>query len=103
MEPLKINPAQIDKIADELKKDPEKSIGNYLYKGYRIQISKYKASGAERVQQLYKRRRSQGLCIVCGTKVTKKNPLTGKLYRLCEVHRALIDQKNKEKKAKKGK
>lgn len=104
MEPRKVDPGQIDKIAEDLKKDPEKSIGNYLFKGFRIQISKYKASGAERVQQLYKRRRAQGLCIVCGTKVTRKNPVTGILYRLCDTHRAEIDQKNKEKaKAKKGK
>jgi hypothetical protein len=104
MEPQKVGPGQIDKIAEDLKKDPEKSIGNYLFKGFRIQISKYKASGAERVQQLYKRRRAQGLCIVCGTKVTRKNPVTGILYRLCDTHRAEIDQKNKEKaKAKNGK
>lgn len=99
MEPVKVSPNQIDKIATDLKKDPETAIGNYLFKGYRIQISKYKASGAERVQQLYKRRRDNGLCIVCGTKVTRKNPATGKLYRLCDHHRSLIDQKNKEKSA----
>lgn len=99
MEPIKVSPAQLDKIAADLKKDPETAIGNYLYKGFRIQVSKYKASGAERVQQLYKRRRDNGLCIVCGTKVTRKNPATGKLYRLCDNHRAMIDQKNKEKSA----
>ena len=103
MEPVKVNPASLDKIAADLKKDPELAIGNYLYKGYRIQISKYKASGAERVQQLYKRRRDNGLCIVCGTKVTRKNPSTGKLYRLCDTHRSLIDQKNKEKAAARNK
>jgi hypothetical protein len=97
MEPNKIGPAQVDKLADELKKDPQSVIGNYLIKGFRIQISKYQASGAERVQLLYKRRRAQGLCIVCGTKVTRKNPATGKLYRLCDTHRAQIDQKNKER------
>ncbi|WCL48697.1 LIC10235 family protein [Leptospira sp. GIMC2001] len=100
MEPIKVNPASLDKIASDLKKDPETAIGNYLYKGFRIQISKYKASGAERVQQLYKRRRENGMCIVCGTKVSRKNPATGKLYRLCDYHRSLIDQKNKEKSAK---
>jgi hypothetical protein len=99
MEPIKVNPNQLDKIASDLKKDPESAIGNYLFKGFRIQVSKYKATGAERVQQLYKRRRDNGLCIVCGTKVARKNPSTGKLYRLCDHHRSLIDQKNKEKSA----
>ncbi|WP_061265886.1 LIC10235 family protein [Leptospira interrogans] len=68
-------------------------VGNYLYKGFRIQVSKYNLSGAERVQLLYQKRRNNGLCIVCGNKVTKKNPSSGKLYRLCEHHRKTIDKK----------
>jgi len=41
MEPLKINPSQFEKLIDDLKKDPEAVAGNYLLKGYRIQISPY--------------------------------------------------------------
>jgi hypothetical protein len=102
MEPTKLNPGMIDKILTDLKKDPTLAQGNYLFKGFRIQISKYKASGAERVQQLYKRRRLAGLCILCGEKVSKKNPTTGKLYRLCETHRENIDQKTSIKSKKKS-
>lgn len=92
MEPLKITKKKLLELADQIDEDPEKAIGNYLYKGYRIQISKYKSSGAERYMRLYHNRRAQGLCIRCGAKVTKKNPRTGKLYRLCEKHRDITDK-----------
>lgn len=103
MNPTKLSQSSLEQIADDLKKDPEEVVGNYIFKGYRIQISRYQASGRERVQQLYKKRRENGLCIVCGTKVTKKNPATGALYRLCDHHRSLIDQKNKKSVSKKKK
>ncbi|MDZ4724926.1 MAG: profilin domain protein [Leptospira sp.] len=92
MKPKSIKADELGKIFSSLKKGEESSIGSYLIKGIRLQISKYNLSGAERVQLLYKRRRTQGLCIVCGTKVSKKNPSTGKLYRLCEEHRTKIDK-----------
>ncbi len=92
MKPKSIKADELTKIFSNLKKGEESSIGSYLIKGIRLQISKFNLSGAERVQLLYKRRRTQGLCIVCGTKVTKKNPSTGKLYRLCETHRNKIDK-----------
>ncbi|MCZ8156663.1 MAG: profilin domain protein [Leptospira sp.] len=94
MKPKSIKSDDVAKIFANLKKGEENSIGSYLIKGIRVQISKYNLNGAERVQLLYKRRRSQGLCIVCGTKVVKKNPTTGTLYRLCEVHRKKIDKGN---------
>jgi len=92
MKPKSIKSDELTKIFSSLKKGEESSIGSYLIKGIRLQISKYNLSDAERVQLLYKRRRAQGLCIVCGTKVTKKNAATGKLYRLCETHRNKIDK-----------
>ena len=95
--PENVKPEDLKKIFDQLKKESDESdesVGSYLYKGFRIQISKYKQTGAQRVQFLYKKRREQGLCIVCGKKVTKKNPSTGKLYRLCETHRKTIDNKS---------
>jgi hypothetical protein len=76
-----------------LKTGREQSTGTYLYKGYRVQISKYQSSGTERSAQLYRKRREQGLCVRCGTRVSKRNPLTGKLYRLCDDHRKEIDRK----------
>ena len=91
--PVNVKPEDLKKIFDQLKKESDDSVGSYLYKGYRVQVSKYKQTGAERVQFLYKKRREQGLCIVCGKKVTKKNSVTGKLYRLCENHRKSIDNK----------
>ncbi len=94
MDPKKVTIRDIDVIFRKLKKGDEASIGNYLYRGIRIQISKYKSSGTERYMRLYNKRRAEGLCIRCGTKVTKKNPSTGKLYRLCEHHRKLTDRRD---------
>jgi hypothetical protein len=93
MEPKKIVVKDLTTVYRELARGSERAIGNYLYKGFRIQISKYKSSGTERYMRLYKNRREGGLCIRCGTKVTKKNPHTGKLYRLCEFHRDITDRK----------
>ncbi|MBN1697784.1 MAG: hypothetical protein JW881_09735 [Spirochaetales bacterium] len=85
--------SQLGKIADNLKNGDETAIGTYLYKGLRVQISKYKASGSERFARLYRKRREKGLCVICAAKVTQKNPKTKKLYRLCELHREKIDKK----------
>jgi hypothetical protein len=95
MKPKSLKPQDLENLLNTLKQGKEESIGSYLVKGYRIQISKYNLTGAERVQMLYKRRREAGLCIICGTKVTKKNGRTGKLYRLCEKHRRQIDRKER--------
>ncbi len=93
MEPKKVTIKSLQGILDNLKEASEEAIGTYLYKGLRLQISKYKASGSERFARLYHRRRKQGLCVVCGKKVTQRNARTGKLYRLCDVHREKIDKK----------
>ncbi len=94
MEPKKATMKTLMKAMEHLQKGSDDAIGNFLFKGYRIQISKYKSSGTERYMRLYKRRREQGLCVRCGEKVTKKNPHTGKLYRLCDYHREITDKKN---------
>jgi hypothetical protein len=93
MEPKKITIKDLGAVYRELQKGTESAIGNYLYKGLRIQVSKYKSSGTERYMRLYNKRRDDGLCIRCGVKVTKKNPHTGKLYRLCEFHRDVTDRR----------
>lgn len=93
MEPKKVSFKKLQELIDSLQTGSEDSIGNYLYKGFRIQVSRYKSSGTERYMRLYKKRRDQGLCVRCGEKVTKKNPKTGKLYRLCEYHREITDKK----------
>lgn len=93
MEPKKITDKSLADIFETLQKGSEESIGIYLYKGLRLQISKYKASGAERFARLYHRRRGNGECVICGKKVTQKNSRTGKLYRLCTDHREKIDKK----------
>ncbi|HNX23937.1 MAG TPA: hypothetical protein PKG60_07785 [Spirochaetota bacterium] len=95
MEPKKITVKSLEKILDDIKEGSESSIGNYLFKGFRIQVSKYKSSGTERYMRLYKSRREQGLCVRCGVKVTDKNTKTGKLYRLCEYHRETTDRKQR--------
>ncbi len=93
MEPKKISIKDLTSVYRELQKGSETAIGNYLFKGLRIQVSKYKSSGTERYMRLYNKRRNDGLCIRCGNKVTKKNPHTGKLYRLCEFHREITDRR----------
>lgn len=93
MDPKKINVKDLTSVYRELQKGSESAIGNYLFKGLRIQISKYKSSGTERYMRLYNKRRNEGLCIRCGNKVTKRNPHTGKLYRLCEYHREITDRR----------
>jgi hypothetical protein len=89
----KITPDVLKKVFGDLRAGKDGSMGTFLYKGFRIQISKYRSTGTERSAQLYKRRRSAGLCVRCGAKVTKRNPATGKLFRLCDLHRTEIDQK----------
>jgi hypothetical protein len=93
MEPKKVNIKDLGSVYRELQKGSEGAIGNYLYKGLRIQVSKYKSSGTERYMRLYNKRRDDGLCIRCGNKVIKRNPHTGKLYRLCEFHREITDRR----------
>jgi hypothetical protein len=93
MEPKKITLKDLGSVYRELQKGSEVAIGNYLYKGLRVQVSKYKSSGTERYMRLYNKRRDDGLCIRCGSKVTKRNPHTGKLYRLCEYHREITDRR----------
>ena len=93
MEPKKVTIKTLQGVLNFLQKGSEKAIGNYLFKGYRIQVSKYKSSGTERYMRLYRNRREMGLCVRCGKKVTKKNSRTGKLYRLCDYHREITDKK----------
>ncbi len=93
MSPRKITVDALKKVFGELREGTEQSTGTYLYKGYRVQISKYKSSGTERSALLYRKRREQGLCVRCGARVAKRNPITGKLYRLCDEHRRAIDRK----------
>ena len=93
MEPKKITSKNLEKVFEDIKNGSDNSIGNYLFKEFRIQISKYKSSGTERYMRLYNTRREQGLCVRCGIKVSGKNPKTGKLYRLCEHHREVTDRK----------
>ena len=95
MKPVKIQVQDLLSITRKVQSKSDSVTGLYLLNGYRIQISKYKLDNGDRVKLLYQKRREQGLCIVCGTKVRKTNPNTGKLYRLCETHRQLIDKKNK--------
>ena len=96
MEPKEISPKNLQKVWEDLKKGSDEARGNYLFKDFRIQVSKYKASGAERTSRLYHKRREDGLCIRCGAQVETKNPRTGKLYRLCDLHRTMIDKRTAE-------
>jgi hypothetical protein len=93
MNPKKITPDALKRVFTDLRAGKPQSAGAYLYKGFRVQISKYHSSGTERSAELYRKRRDSGLCVRCGAKVTKRNPVTGRLYRLCDDHRTEIDGK----------
>ena len=82
MEPRKITSDALKRVFTDLRTGDEKAIGTWLFKGYRVQVSRYQSSGTERSALLYRKRRDQGLCVRCGARVTRKNPLTGMLYRL---------------------
>ncbi len=99
MEAKKVDHKRLMQVVGQMKKDPETSMGIYVVGGWRVQISRYKQTSAERVRALYSRRRANGLCIACGKKVTKTNPANGRLYRLCEDHRKDIDFKKTAKPA----
>ena len=75
----------------DLQAGSDAAVGTYLYKGLRVQVSRYRSTGTERTARLYRTRRERGLCVRCGARVTKRNPSTGLLYRLCEAHREKID------------
>ena len=58
--------------------------GKAIFIGYRNGVD---GLGLNRKQRLYKRRRSQGLCVACGKKVEGENRATGKPFKLCDEHR----------------
>jgi hypothetical protein len=98
MKPAKIEGSELSQIAKKIQEKSEDAIGLFLFNGYRIQVSKYKLDGGDRVRILYNKRRAKGLCIVCEAKIKRVNPSSGKLYRLCDKHRTLIDkQRNKNR------
>jgi hypothetical protein len=75
----------------DLRAGADAAVGTYLYKGLRIQVSRFRSTGTARSARLYRARRERGLCVRCGAGVARRNPSTGKLYRLCEEHRRKID------------
>jgi hypothetical protein len=93
MEPKKVSIRELAGVFMKLRNGSEEAIGNFLFRGLRIQVSKFKSSGTERYMRLYKKRREDGVCVRCGAKVTKRNSRTGRLYRLCEYHRKITDKR----------
>lgn len=93
MKTAKISAKELDKIFKKVVAQKLDACGAYVLGDYKIEVKKTKPlSGSERVSLLYQRRKGEGLCVVCGKKVTGKNPRTGVLYRLCETHRKKIDK-----------
>ncbi len=99
MKPSKIESVELNKISKKIQEKSDEAIGLFLYNGYRIQVSKYKMDGGNRVRILYNKRRAKGVCIVCETKVKRVNPSSGKLYRLCDTHRNSIDKQRTKNRA----
>ena len=97
--PVKVTANDLTSLEKKLKNKSDDSIGNYLFNGYRIQVSKYNQSATERIRAFAKRRREQGLCVACGTKVKRTNPKTGQPYKYCDFHHDLALEKRKSLKA----
>lgn len=91
MGPARLAAEALRRLIADLRAGSDSAVGTYLYKGLRVQISRYRSTGTERSARLYRARRRRGLCVRCGTRVTKRNPSTGELYRLCEAHRKAVD------------
>lgn len=83
----------LEKLFQNVETDIDSATGSYLYKGYRIQVSKFKESNSQRVSRLYHKRREAGQCVACGINVNDINPRTKIKYRLCKTHREEIDRK----------
>ncbi|MGL4370241.1 MAG: LIC10235 family protein [Spirochaetota bacterium] len=96
MKSVKTTVKDFEKVLKKIGTKSLEACGTYIIGDFRLDVRKTKPlSGSERVSLLYKRRKEQGLCVVCGKKVTKKNPKNGQLYRLCETHRTKIDKSRK--------
>ncbi len=91
MSPTRLAAEALRRMLADLQAGSDVAVGTYLYKGLRIQISRYRSTGTARSARLYRSRRERGLCVRCGADVTRRNPSTGTLYRLCEAHRREID------------
>ena len=101
----KIGRTELNDLVKKITNKSENALGEYIFEDFKIQVRrKYALTVNERSKRLYAKRRDAGLCVVCGVKVTKKNPLTGKLYRACEKHHneELAKKKKKRMSEKKG-
>lgn len=95
--PIKISNSELIEIEKHLRNKSAHSIGNFLYNGYRIQISKFNQTPSERISIFAKKRRAQGLCVACGKKVKRVNIKTLKPYKYCDTHHKIAIEKNKER------
>ena len=98
MEKNKRKVCEIKDIRTLVKAIKSEEVGWFGYRSKKIFIGYKKGideKGQTRKQRLYRQRRNNGLCVACGKKITKINPQTGKLFRLCDYHREKIDRKVK--------
>ena len=91
MVPVRLAEQALRRLLSLLRAADEAAIGTWLYRGLRVQVSRYGASGTQRSARLYRARRAKGLCVRCGARVSRQNPATGRPYRLCDEHRRAID------------
>ena len=93
MKKTKVKMEDLQKVLKKIAGNSIDACGTYILGDFKIDVRKTSPlSGSERVSLLYKRRKTQGLCVVCGEKVKARNSKTGVLYRLCEIHRKKIDK-----------
>lgn len=92
MRPRRIGEEALGRVLAALRAGRDTAIGTWLVKGLRVQISRYGSSGTDRSARLYRIRRARGVCVRCGARVTRRNPATGRPYRLCDAHRLAVDR-----------
>ena len=96
MEEKGIKVSEIKNFVSLIKAIRSDEVGWFKYQGKTIFMGYHggkDALGRTRKKRLYQRRRSRGLCVACGKRITRKNPRTGKLYRLCDFHQEKFDRK----------
>ena len=86
---------QVKSIKTLINKVKGRIVGQFEYQDLFIQVGfrgGRDKSGYDSKQRRYWERRQNGQCVNCGKKVIKKNPQTGKPFRLCDFHRKKIDR-----------
>jgi hypothetical protein len=76
----------LSRLLKNLIEKSEDNAGYYKYKDITISIH---FTASYRNRKNAKKRKAKGLCVTCGKKITRINPVTKELFKRCELHRKL--------------